>query len=130
MKRTLTKSGNGVKSAAAKAPKAPETKVPEAKAPEKPARKKAAAKALVVDFPAEGELVLSQDYTIRITASEEGAVELSLDGGPWLACRESVGYWWYDWKPTPGDHEAAARVKKATGRFAKSDVRRFRVELV
>jgi hypothetical protein len=123
MKKALSKAGNGAKSAAAKAP--------EAKAPEKPVRKKAAAKtAIVVDFPVEGQLVLSQDYTFRLTSAEEGAVELSLDGGPWLACRESVGFWWFDWKPTPGDHEAVARVKRSTGRFAKSDVRRFRVELV
>jgi hypothetical protein len=108
------------------APKSNGTKT--AKAPAA-AKKRAPARSVFVDYPREDEVVLSAGYTIRIEAEDAASVELSLNGGEWLPCRESVGYWWFDWQPVPGSHELTARAKKLNGRSAKSDTRRFRVEL-
>ena len=76
------------------------------------------------DFPREGELLTSDSYTVRIYAETPLAVELSLDGSPWQACRESLGFWWYDWAGfLPGRHELKVRRLGEDGRWLESSVR-------
>lgn len=67
---------------------------------------------VVIDYPKHLETITSPHYTIRIGASPTNKVEVSIDGGPWMSARESVGYWWYDWNNiTPGTHEIIARIQ-------------------
>ena len=90
-----------------------------AKAPAKraPRAKKAAAAGvkLFIDFPRPNETVRPGGYTFRIGAVPAASrVEVSLDGGPWLPCREGAGYWWYDWSAyTAGSHRLAVRAPAA-----------------
>ncbi len=93
-----------------------------AAAPKKTAVRKRAAKAkpvdvdvqaaaLTLDYPQAGETVRWPQYTLRLTTPEGTPfVEVAVDGGPWTACRESVGHWWYDWSGyAAGEHTLAAR---------------------
>lgn len=90
--------------------------------------KKAAAPPLLIDFPREGEQVRPGHYTVRIAADGAKRVELSISGGEWQACRSSVGYFWYDWRPqAPGRQELVARARSGRGRARKSDVRSCRI---
>ncbi|MDE2314522.1 MAG: hypothetical protein KGL04_10175 [Elusimicrobia bacterium] len=85
-----------------------------------------------VDYPQNAEIVLSPYYTYRIsvTTPEAAKVALSINGGDWLACRESLGFWWFDWQGyKPGAHVATARADKKNGRFAISAPRRFKVKI-
>lgn len=50
-----------------------------------------------IDYPQEGEMVYPGHYAVRIGAPGAEAVELSINEGPWLECRKSVGYFWHDW---------------------------------
>lgn len=102
----------------AKAPKA----VKAAKAPKAPKAVKAAAPAVSLDYPQAGEQVLLGHYAVRVAAKPDVAVEVAVDGGPWQACREAVGYYWFDWSPAaPGEHTLVARAKNGGPRFGKSD---------
>jgi len=84
---------------------------------------------VAIDFPQQGERIVSPDYTFRIGAKTAGAVEISIDGGEWRPCREAEGYWWYDWSGyEPGKHKAVARVHPENGREIPSETRRFVVE--
>lgn len=85
----------------------------------------------VLDYPTKGEVVTSKQYTLRFGASEETrAIEVSIDGGPWQQCRESAGYFWFDWSNyLSGRHEIAARAMLADGSYDDSVERRVRVEL-
>ncbi|MBI3297354.1 MAG: hypothetical protein HYZ75_04260 [Elusimicrobia bacterium] len=88
------------------------------------APKAAKAPAVLLDYPQEGEAVLPGSYTIRVAAGCEHKVELSIDGGPWTECRQSVGYYWYDWNPSaPGEHRLVARAKNGGPRFMTSEER-------
>lgn len=79
---------------------------------------------LRMDYPAEGDRLTCDVYTIRIHAETPLAVELSLDGSPWQACRESLGFWWYDWAGyLPGRHELKVRRLGPDGRWLESSVR-------
>ena len=61
---------------------------------------------------------------------ETASVELSIDGGQWLACRESMGLWWHDWEAYgPGEHKAVARIHEGGADIKTSDLRRFTVSL-
>lgn len=84
-----------------------------------------------VDFPQQGEKVTGLQYTLRVSApAEAGRVELSVDQGDWRPCRESVGYWWFDWADYgPGEHEFTARVHTLDGRVLLSEPRQCVVEL-
>lgn len=97
-----------------------------------PARKKPAASpklSVSVDYPQEGERVLPGHYAVRITAAGAEAVEVRLDGTDWLACRESLGHFWYDWAPQkPGPVTLAARARRGKGRWAASPERSCFVE--
>lgn len=86
--------------------------------------KKAVAPPLLIDFPREGERVRPGHYAVRIAADGAQRVEVSINGGEWRACRSSVGYFWYDWRPeAPGRQELVARARFSKGRARKSDVR-------
>jgi hypothetical protein len=64
-----------------------------------------------IDYPQAGEIIVSPQYTLRITAPEGLAVEVSIDDGAWQPCRYSVGHWWFDWSNYPaGRHTVCARV--------------------
>ena len=54
--------------------------------------------------------------------------EISIDDEEWLPCRQSVGYWWYDWSHfTVGHHSLQARIPSAGTRELKSKPRQFTV---
>jgi len=98
-----------------------------------PAKTKAAAKpkapSVLLDYPQSGERVLPGHYAVRVAAKPEVSVEVSVDGGPWQACREAVGYYWFDWSPAaPGAHTLVARAKNGGPRFSKSEERAVVVE--
>jgi hypothetical protein len=76
-----------------------------------------------IDFPKEGETFACPSYTLRLSAPGALAVHVALDQGPWLECRESVGYWWYDWTPeVSGEHEVIACALSVGGREAVSEI--------
>ena len=84
---------------------------------------------IAIDFPRRNEKVSSEHYSLRVATQGEGAVEISLDGGPWEACRPAVGFWWFDWTEYgPGRHEAVARIRAQDGRIWESLPTPFRVE--
>lgn len=76
----------------------------------------------VVDFPLQDETVLSSHYTFRLSAPEKAdSVDVSIDQGPWLACRKAEGFWWFDWSGFgDGAHELIARTPGKGGRFSMS----------
>jgi hypothetical protein len=85
--------------------------------------------AVAFDFPARGERVASREYSLRMTAWEPGAVEVSIDDGAWRPCRQAVGYWWHDWSGyRAGPHSARARVGGHRAPASVSERREFVVE--
>lgn len=101
----------------AKAPQ-PETAQPETPTTPKakraaPRRKAVPSLQVFIDYPREGELVRPGHYSIRVgTVPAAASVELSIDGGVWIPCRESAGYWWYDWSGFEiGPHQIQARAQ-------------------
>ncbi|HVA67040.1 MAG TPA: hypothetical protein VNK24_08980 [Elusimicrobiota bacterium] len=101
----------------------------------KTARTRAASKKAVdevrVDYPQDAEIVVSTHYTYRINAAPDAAkVEVSVNGGDWRPCRESLGLWWFDWHGyKPGSHVITARAEKKSGKFAVSTPRHFKVKI-
>lgn len=114
----------------AKKTKASKTAAAPAPAARKTARSAPAPKLeAVIDYPAEGELVRPGHYAIRVTAEGADAVEIRLDGTDWLACRESVGFFWHDWAPQkPGPVVVSARVRRGKGRWVAAPERTCLVE--
>lgn len=84
-----------------------------------------------IEFPREGELVVSPEYAFRIAAPQDGwLVEVSVDEGAWRPCRAAVGYWWYDWAGfAPGEHRILCRQTHSSGVVELSTERRCVVEL-
>jgi len=84
-----------------------------------------------VDYPLDAEIVVSAHYTYRVSAAPDAAtVEVSVNGGDWRPCRESLGFWWFDWHGyKPGSHVVTARAEKKTGKFAISTPRHFKVKI-
>ena len=83
-----------------------------------------------VEYPGEGEVIAQKSYTVHIAASPGAVgVEVSIDGGGWLSCRQALGLWWHDWSPCEkGDHELVARVLMGDGTTSDSAPRRFTVD--
>ncbi|MBK8576141.1 MAG: hypothetical protein IPN90_10880 [Elusimicrobia bacterium] len=78
-----------------------------------------------VDFPQVGEILTSGQYSIRVSTSATEGVEISIDGKEWEPCRESVGFWWFDWSGFgAGVHTVVARILVGK-RFMKSKPRSF-----
>ena len=83
--------------------------------------------AVRVEYPGEGEAIARKSYTFHIAASPGTVgVEISIDGGGWIPCREALGLWWCDWSAfEKGDHELAARARRSDGISIDSAPRRF-----
>jgi hypothetical protein len=80
--------------------------------------------AIDIDFPQENESVFWGHYAIRITSLIPGSVQICINNGEWLTCRNSDGFWWYDWHPLgPGTHSIIARVLNTEGKEQKSKPR-------
>jgi hypothetical protein len=73
--------------------------------------KKAATETPVtIDYPVENEPVFPGHYAIRVHSPEDKPVEISINDGPWVDCRSSNGYFWFDWWPVEsGRHRIRAR---------------------
>lgn len=84
---------------------------------------------VALDYPQEGSEITGTHYSFRIAAPEDAeAVELCINQGPWLACRRSSGYWWFDWTGFDGGpYKAKARLRTADGRLVNTLPRHFRV---
>lgn len=84
---------------------------------------------LDIDYPSKDEVVNSSHYTFRMTAPEDVSyMEVSIDRGPWLACRCACGFWWFDWTNyQPGVHTLSARAVGRDGEPVNSLPRRFLV---
>jgi hypothetical protein len=85
-----------------------------------------------VSYPGKKETVSNPSYTVQIAVEEPvAAVELSIDRGDWLPCREAVGLWWYDWNGyDSGDYEFVARLRRPDGTLELSEPRIVDVRLV
>lgn len=88
--------------------------------------------AVVVEFPVEGEVISTPSYTIHVSvAPGTGGVEVSIDKGEWLPCREALGLWWYDWSGfDDGEHELSARTHMGEGIAVNSAPRLFSTEVI
>ena len=96
----------------------------------RPAGKTPAKKeSITIDYPLEGEIITSSCYALRITTKSSSGVEVSIDGKEWLPCRESVGFWWFDWSGyNAGPHNVVARILLPSGkRGSKSSPRQLTV---
>lgn len=84
---------------------------------------------VALDFPQQDEGVNLGGYTFRIgSVPQAEKVEISIDRGPWLACRQAEGFWWYDWSEyASGVHRVTARAMGADGTAGVSPQRRFQV---
>lgn len=80
-----------------------------------------------VEYPQQDEAITSPQYTFRIGAPAGAAgVEVSIDQGPWLACRNVAGFWWYDWSGyDDGEHEISARTRGKSGQWRLSTPHEF-----
>lgn len=75
---------------------------------------------VVVDHPQNNEIVSGLHYAIRIGASNTGSVELSINNRDWQPCRNTAGFWWFDWGYfTPGSHKITARLQDGQGKTLK-----------
>ncbi|MFH1259337.1 MAG: hypothetical protein ABII74_05965 [Elusimicrobiota bacterium] len=64
-----------------------------------------------IDFPVKGKVITSPDYCIRLSAVPGNRVEISVDGGQWNLCRESAGFWWFEWADyAVGNHTLSAQI--------------------
>jgi hypothetical protein len=74
-----------------------------------------------IDHPLQNERLLAPTYVIRLGVGGAELVELSVDKGPWRACRLTSGYWWFDWDAiAPGKHVLVARMKALDGRWFRT----------
>ena len=85
--------------------------------------------AVRVECPCEGEEIAQPAYSFHIAAAPGIAgLEVSIDQGAWMPCREALGIWWYDWSGfAKGDHELVARAPISDGISTNSSPRRFTV---
>jgi hypothetical protein len=75
---------------------------------------------IIIDYPTANEAIVGFHYAIRIGASSDGAVEISIDSADWLPCRNAAGYWWFDWENfSPGTHTITARIVNQSVRSLK-----------
>lgn len=82
-----------------------------------------------IDYPQDGEEISLACYKMRIGCPGEAReVEVSVDGGPWQACRSAVGYWWHEFSGgAAGIHRISARARDDEGRLGVSLERVFSV---
>ena len=86
--------------------------------------------AVRVEYPREGDVIAQPSYTFHITtATNADSVEVSIDQGEWIPCRESLGAWWHDWSGfEKGNHELVARTHMGSGISTNSVIRKFSVD--
>lgn len=86
-------------------------------------------KSVSIDYPVADEVIPCGYYTFRLgTISNVGWVQISINGGEWQHCRQTSGYWWFDWYVVqPGDFYVEAKVLLENGAEEKTDKRRFKV---
>jgi len=84
---------------------------------------------VTLDYPQQGEKITTPGYSLRAgTVGDVEKVEISLNQGPWLACRYSVGYWWYDWCGyAEGRQQAEVRAYLRNGNTVSDGPVRFQV---
>jgi hypothetical protein len=64
-----------------------------------------------IDHPSHNDSISRHHYAVRISCAAPGRAELSVNGGPWMSCREAVGFCWFDWCPSDsGQHVLAVRL--------------------
>lgn len=81
---------------------------------------------VIIDYPLEREIISAPVYTFRLSALTPESVEISFDGQEWRPCRESVGFWWYDWAGYQGGtYTVQARMVGKDGRITSSKLRQF-----
>ena len=85
----------------------------------------------VLDYPQPGEKITVPHYTFRVgTTGDIARVEISLNTGPWQACRNAAGYWWYDWSGyTGGRYQLAVRAQTKDSQEFTSEPCKFQVAL-
>jgi len=77
-----------------------------------------------IDYPTQNETLRNSAYVVRLGVGGADLVEISIDKSPWLPCRLTSGYWWYDWsKISRGKHTLTARMRTTDGRWFKTPVR-------
>jgi len=98
-------------------------------APENASAIKTCEVCVAMDYPQQGEKITAPYYTFRVGATgDPERVEVSIDQGPWQSCRQSAGYWWYDWSGyTSGRYQAVAKAWARDGRVVTSEPRDFQV---
>lgn len=86
---------------------------------------------VVLDHPQQGENITAPCYTFRAgTIGEIARVEISINEGPWRPCRNSVGYWWYDWSDYAGGrYQAVVRAQAKNDKVFTSGPCKFQVAL-
>ncbi|MCG3205593.1 MAG: hypothetical protein KCHDKBKB_02315 [Elusimicrobia bacterium] len=100
------------------------TKIKEKKSPSQENK----ALSIAIDYPREEELIIPGHYAIRLSATPNSQVEISINSGEWQGCRTALGYYWFDWEPkTAGEITLVARQKTGPGRPQQSAVRFCRV---
>jgi hypothetical protein len=82
---------------------------------------------VTVDYPQEGEVVSSPNYSIRISAPQDAKnVELCINQSPWLPCRQAGGYWWFDCTDISSKpYQVRARMRSHDGKVKLTMLRRF-----
>ncbi len=77
-----------------------------------------------IDYPLQGEILTAPTYVMRLGVGGADLVEISIDKSPWLPCRLTSGYWWYDWSAfAKGKHQLIARMRTPDGRWFKTPPR-------
>jgi len=79
---------------------------------------------LWIDHPSQSETLRAPTYVVRLGAGGADLVEISIDKSPWLPCRLTSGYWWYDWSAiSRGKHTLVARMRTSGGQWFKTPLR-------
>ena len=83
--------------------------------------------AVRVECPGAGDVIARPSYTIKVAATSGVAgVDVSIDQGDWMPCREALGFWWFDWNGfDKGEHELSARSRMGDGLTANAVPRLF-----
>ena len=82
------------------------------------AQKNSLEKYVFIDYPQENEVISHPHYAIKIGATTNSKIEVSIDKGDWQPCRFAGGHWWYDWTNiSAGNHKITARLCDSSGKL-------------